>query len=166
VCTRRVPPTGGLSVFGVLGVNSKCKRYPYPMEDASSNSICAEAALLTSYEALNVCPASSNTCFQVVAHVAQLRTGFRITFARTQRTIRHLDFRTPKLRTRRSGVRTPPGAPFFLFCFQLSSTPVVWFSFSNLGATGSKTRATLPANSFCASGIGCVYTDSVSRESV
>ena len=32
---------------------------------------------------------------KIVAHVAQLRTGFRITFARRQRTIRHLDFRTP-----------------------------------------------------------------------
>ena len=47
-----------------------------------------------------------------VAHVAQLRIGFRLTFARMQRTIRHLDFRTPQLLSRGSGVRIPPGAPF------------------------------------------------------
>jgi hypothetical protein len=46
-----------------------------------------------------------------VAHVAQLRTGFGTIVARKQRSIRHLDFQTPNLLSRGSGVRVPPGAP-------------------------------------------------------
>src|SRR6266568_7146189 len=61
---------------------------------------------------LSWCPITKEVLSKlVVAHVAQLGTGFRITFARMQRTIRHLDFRTPNLRTRRSVVRITAGAP-------------------------------------------------------
>ena len=48
-----------------------------------------------------------------VAHVAQPRTGFEMIFARKRRSIRRLDFQTPNLRSRGSGVRISPGAPLY-----------------------------------------------------
>src|ERR1700688_3733018 len=51
-----------------------------------------------------------------VAHVARLGIGSGIVFARRQRKMWHLDFETPQLRSRRSGVSRrggSPGAPLF-----------------------------------------------------
>jgi hypothetical protein len=69
-----------------------------------------------------------------VAHVAQLGGRFQSELARMQRTIRHLGFETLNLRTRRSGVRVPPGAPFLL--------PCILFTLSETNPAGGATRAT------------------------
>jgi hypothetical protein len=114
----------------------------FALISASANALflafCLKADALSSRAA--GAPSIESTA-SAVAHVAQLRTGFRITFARRQRTIRHLDFRTPKLRTRRPGVRISPGAPFYLASRHWISSPLFRVRPSILSATGSKTHA-------------------------
>src|SRR5437899_2145315 len=73
---------------------------------------------------------------------------------------RHLEFCTAYLLSRGSGVRVSPGAPLQTFANHGITTSASSCCTSDLGAERSKTLEILHASSFCASGIGCVKTES------